>query len=74
MIARLKKSQIPTYARSIALDGGVCSKAKANMSGADSGAKIRFAGVSFLEFTGQIRPTMRMLGICTWICSLTILH
>lgn len=48
MIARLKKSQIPTYARSIALDGGVGSKAKENTSGADSGAKIRFARLSFL--------------------------
>lgn len=55
MIARLIKSQIPTYARSIALDGGVGSKAKENMSGADSGAKIRFAGVSFLGKFDQQR-------------------
>jgi hypothetical protein len=53
MIARLTKSRIQTYARSIALDGGVGSKWKENMSGADSGAKIRFAGVSFLGEFGQ---------------------
>ena len=53
MIARLTKSGIQTYARSIALDGGVGSKWKENMSGADSGAKIRFAGVSFLGKFGQ---------------------
>lgn len=53
MIARLTKSRIQTYARSIAFDGGVGSKWKENMSGADSGAKIRFAGVSFLGKFGQ---------------------
>jgi hypothetical protein len=53
MIARLTKSRIQTYARSIALDGGVGSKWKENMSGADSGAKIRFVGVSFLGEFGQ---------------------
>jgi hypothetical protein len=35
------------------LDGGVGSKVKENMSGADSGAKIRFAGVIFLGKNDQ---------------------
>jgi hypothetical protein len=62
MIARLTKSRIQTYARSIALDGGVSSKWKENMSGADSGAKIRFAGVSFL-WANSVRNNL-ILGIC----------